>query len=157
MAGVDPVAYEIAETMRALQWRLRRSAGAEVEDLGITPAQARALRTAARFPEPPSMGALAERLHIGPRSATDLVDPLEQAGLLRREQDPANRRSYRLHLTAEGERVHAELRRRAQESAVRAFGVLADEDRSTLLALLRRVVDALPDAECPAPADRGQR
>ncbi|NHC45673.1 MarR family winged helix-turn-helix transcriptional regulator [Motilibacter aurantiacus] len=156
MAGTDPVAYEIAETMRALQWRLRRSAGAEVEDLGITPAQARALRTVARFAEPPSMGALAERLHIGPRSATDLVDPLEQSGLLRREQDPANRRSYRVHVTPEGERVHGQLRRRAHESAVRAFGVLGEDERATLLALLRRVVDALPAADCPAPGT-GQR
>ena len=155
MSSTDPVAYDLAETLRSLQWRLRRTAGAEVEDLGLTPAQARALRTVARFPAPPSMGALAERLHVSPRSVTDLVDPLEQAGLLRREQDPTNRRSVLLHVTAEGERAHAELRRRAQESAARAFGVLTQNERAALLGLLRRVVDALPEAECPPrPAQR---
>ena len=156
MAGTDPVAYEIAETLRSLGSRLRRSAGAEVEDLGITPAQARALRTVARFPAPPPMGALAERLHVSPRSVTDLVDPLEQAGLLRREQDPANRRSTLLRITEEGERAHAELRRRAQDSAAQAFAVLDDAERSTLLELLRRVVGSLPSVECSEPG-AGQR
>src|SRR4051812_16064845 len=113
MTSADPVAYEIAEALRALQWRLRRSAGAEVEDLGLTPAQARALRTVARFPEPPTMSALATRLHVTPRSVTDLVDALEQAGLLRREQDPANRRSYLLRMTEAGQGVTAQLRERA--------------------------------------------
>src|SRR4051812_45334150 len=105
MTSASPVAYEIAEALRALQWRVRRPAGAEVEDLGVTPAQARALGAVARFPEAPTMSALAARLHVSPRSVTDLVDPLEQAGLLRREQDPANRRSYRLRITPEGEQV----------------------------------------------------
>src|SRR4051812_48525979 len=87
-AQAGPAAYEIAEALRALQWRLRRAAGPEMEDLGVTPAQARALHAVARFAEPPTMGALAQRLHVSPRSVTDLVDGLEQAGLLRREQDP---------------------------------------------------------------------
>src|SRR3954468_23857924 len=144
-----PVAYEIAEALRALQWRLRRAAGPEMEDLGVTPAQARALHAVARFAEPPTMGALAQRLHVSPRSVTDLVDGLEQAGLLRREQDPANRRSYLLRRTPEGERVTAELRRRATASSACAFGVLDDGEQALLLDLLRRVSEALPEAECP--------
>src|SRR3954466_12649542 len=113
MESTERRSEEIAEALRALQWRLRRTSGAEVEDLGVTPAQARALGAVARFPEAPTMSALAARLHVSPRSVTDLVDPLEQAGLLRREQDPANRRSYRLRITPEGEQVTARLRARA--------------------------------------------
>ncbi|NAZ84245.1 MarR family transcriptional regulator [Kineococcus sp. R8] len=137
--------------MRSLQWRLRRRAGADLDDLGITPAQGRVLRVVAHSEEPPRMGQLAERLHIAPRSVTDLVDPLEEAGLLRREQDPGNRRSWRLRLTEAGTDVHAELRRRSRASAATAFAVLEPGERAALRALLQRV-DAGLDASAPGPA-----
>jgi len=147
----DTDAVQLAELLRSLQWRLRRRAGADLGDLGVTPAQGRVLRVVARSEVPPRMGQLAERLHIAPRSVTDLVDPLEDAGLLRREQDPGNRRSWRLLLTEAGADVHAELRRRSRASAAAAFAVLDADERAALRALLQRV-DAGLDAD-DAPPD----
>ncbi|WP_369069582.1 MarR family winged helix-turn-helix transcriptional regulator [Kineococcus terrestris] len=145
----DPV--EIADALRGLQHRLRHRAHAETGDLGVTPAQARLLRVLGRCERAPRMGELAERLRVAPRSVTDLVDPLEERGLLRREQDPANRRVALVRLTDEGRRVHAELHERARASAATAFEVLDEAERAQLLALLRRVTTALDTAGDPAP------
>ena len=146
-AEVDSDAAELAELLRSLQWRLRRRAGAGLGDLGVTPAQGRVLRAVAHSDEPPRMGQLAEHLHIAPRSVTDLVAPLEEAGLLHREQDPGNRRSWRLRLTEAGAEVHAELRRRSRAAAAAAFGVLDADERAALRALLLRVDAGLDEAE----------
>lgn len=147
---MDDLDADLFETLRSLQWRLRRGGHGDVDDLGITPAQGRVLRVVGRCDTPPRMGAVAERLHIAPRSLTDLVDPLEHAGLLRRETDPDNRRSVLLELTPRGSAVLQALHRRSRESAARAFAVLEVAERRQLLDLLRRVEGAV--AEDPAPS-----
>jgi DNA-binding MarR family transcriptional regulator len=140
---VDDLDGELLETLRSVQWRLRRRSHGDVEDLAITPAQGRVLRVVGRCGTPPRMGEVAARLHIAPRSLTDLVDPLEEAGLLRRATDPGNRRSLLLELTPAGTGVLEELGRRSRDSAARAFAVLDPPDRRSLLQLLRRVEEAL--------------
>jgi DNA-binding MarR family transcriptional regulator len=142
---VDDLDGELFETLRSLQWRLRRRSHGDVDDLGITPAQGRVLRVVGRCESAPRMGEVAERLHIAPRSLTDLVDPLEQARLLRRTPDPANRRSVQLVLTPAGRAVLDELARRSRQSAADAFAVLDSADRRQLLDLLHRVEEALAE------------
>lgn len=145
---MDDLDGELLETLRSVQWRLRRRSHGDVEDLDITPAQGRVLRIVGRCDRPPRMGEVAARLHIAPRSLTDLVDPLEEAGLLHRATDPENRRSLLLELTPAGTGVLEELGRRSRDSAARAFAVLDPPDRRSLLELLRRVEQALgEDAE----------
>ena len=140
---MDDLDGELLETLRSVQWRLRRRSHGDVEDLAITPAQGRVLRVVGRCATPPRMGEVAACLHIAPRSLTDLVDPLEEAGLLRRATDPGNRRSLLLELTPAGTGVLEELGRRSRDSAARAFAVLDPPDRRSLLQLLRRVEEAL--------------
>nr|WP_246315228.1 MarR family transcriptional regulator [Kineococcus aurantiacus] len=144
---------DLLEVLRSVQWRLRRNSHGDAGDLGVTPAQGRVLRVVGRCGTPPRMGEVAERLHIAPRSLTDLVDPLQDAGLLRRTPDPGNRRSVLLELTPRGASVLEELHQRSRRSAARAFAVLAPEERRHLLALLRRVEAAVDDP--PTGAGRG--
>lgn len=146
---MDDLDGELFETLRSLQWRLRRRSHGDVEDLGITPAQGRVLRIVGRCERPPRMGEVAARLHIAPRSLTDLVDPLEEAGLLRRATDPENRRSLLLDLTPAGGEVLDELGRRSRASATEAFAVLDPPDRRRLLELLGRVERALGEVAEP--------
>src|SRR3989454_12252860 len=55
-----------------------------------------------------AMGELAEMLDVSPRSVTGLVDNLERDGLVKRVDDPADRRSVYSEITEEGrERVKA--------------------------------------------------
>lgn len=114
-------------------------------EFGLTPGQARALSVIGRFPEPPRMAELAEKLHVVPRAVTPMVDALEQAGLVRRTVDPASRRSTLLELTGEGratcERIF-ELRARATGEL---FGPLSPAERALLTELLEKVDRERPD------------
>jgi DNA-binding MarR family transcriptional regulator len=55
--------------------------------------------------EVPSIGYLAERLVLRHNSVVELGNRCEEAGLVMRTSDPANRRHVVLRLTAEGERL----------------------------------------------------
>lgn len=131
------------ERLGGLFLRLARSAhGLQrhgLAEFGLTPAQARALSVIGRCAEPPRMAELAEKLHVVPRAVTPLVDALEEAGLVRRAVDPANRRSTLLELTdrgrATGERIF-ELRARATGEL---FGPLSPAERRLLIELLEKV------------------
>ena len=64
-------------------------------DWEVTPGQARALRVLAGA-DGMRPSALADALRIAPRSATEVVDALEERGWVRREPDATDRRATRL-------------------------------------------------------------
>jgi len=116
--------------------RIRRGQVSRLAPLGLTPAQARTLRTIDKMERPPRMTELAERLDIVPRSVTTLVDALETAGLVRRAPDPANRRSTLIMLTSEGERTLVRMREARLRAADELFAPLTAEQRQSLRDLL---------------------
>jgi DNA-binding MarR family transcriptional regulator len=134
MGYEDPV--QLADLLHGLTRRLRHAQAERLAPLGLTPAQERALRMIARGTEPLRMTELADRLGIVPRSVTTVVDALEEAGLVRRETDPRNRRAILLRLTPAGEAVRDELRESRRRAAEDLFAPLSDEDRKTLGELL---------------------
>jgi len=103
--------YRTLADFRYLLRRFLEFSQAAARKGGLTPAQHQALLAIKGFPgdEAPTMGDLAERLCIRHHSAVELVDRLEQAGLLRRRHDPNDRRRVQLALTAAAERHMAEL------------------------------------------------
>src|ERR1700690_974460 len=100
--SVPPGSIELVELLQRQTRRLRRAQADRLAPLGLTPAQERALRIVTRSEEPLRMTELADHLGIVPRSVTTVIDALEEAGLVRREVDPRNRRAIRLHLTDRG-------------------------------------------------------
>ena len=134
MAYEDPA--QLADLLHRLTRRLRRAQAERLAPLGLTPAQERALRMITRSEEPPRMAELADHLGIVPRSVTTVVDALEEAGLVRREIDPHNRRAIRLHLTDRGVAVRDEMRDARRRAAEDLFAPLAAEDRKALGELL---------------------
>jgi DNA-binding MarR family transcriptional regulator len=130
----DPV--QLADQVHRLTRRLRRAQAERLAPLGLTPAQERALRLISRGDEPLRMTELADRLGIVPRSLTTVVDALEEAGLVRREIDPRNRRAILLHLTDEGAAVRDGLREARRRAAEDLFAPLSADDRKTLAGLL---------------------
>jgi DNA-binding MarR family transcriptional regulator len=134
------VAYEdpnqLADLFQRLMRRLRRAQAERLAPLGLTPAQERALRTITRSEEPLRMTELADQLGIVPRSVTTVVDALEQAGLVRREIDPHNRRAIRLHLTDRGLAVRDDMREARRRAAEDLFAPLTAGDREALGELL---------------------
>ena len=132
----DPV--QLADLLHGLTRRLRRSQTDGLAPLGLTPAQGRALRMIARSQdeEPLRMTELADRLGIVPRSVTTVVDALEEAGLVRREVDPRNRRAILLRLTERGAAVRDDLREARRRAAEELFAPLSADQRETLVDLL---------------------
>ncbi|MBH0774762.1 MarR family winged helix-turn-helix transcriptional regulator [Nocardia bovistercoris] len=129
--------------------RIRRNQMARLAPLGLTPANARALRVVGYAEHPPSMTELAERLGIVPRSATTVVDALESAGLVTRTPDPANRRAIRLALTDAGAGALEHMARARHEAAAEIFAPLGSARRELLRELLADL--AASDAGNTAP------
>ena len=134
MADQDPA--QLADQLYRLTRRLRGAQAQRLAPLGLTPAQERALRLITRSEEPPRMTELADRLGIVPRSLTTVIDALEEAGLVRREIDPTNRRAILLHLTERGTAVRDDLREARRRAAEDLFAPLSAQDRQTLAKLL---------------------
>jgi DNA-binding MarR family transcriptional regulator len=134
-ANTDLVA-QLGELLTCTSWRLRRAARGELEPLGLTFGQARALRLLARAEAPLRMGELAVRLEVVPRSATAMVDALEAAGLVERRADPLDRRSVLVCLTDAGDELLARLSRARRAGAEALFARLDGAQRAQLLELL---------------------
>ncbi|MFG2052851.1 MarR family winged helix-turn-helix transcriptional regulator [Micromonospora sp. NPDC048930] len=130
----------LAETFWAVARRLRHQAKRTLEPWEINPGHARALAVLLRH-GPLRLSALADHLHIAPRSATEVVDGLEERGLIERRPDPADRRATLVALTGEGSRVGEAIRVARAAEADRFFGDLDPDDRAELGRILRRLRD----------------
>ncbi|GAA4986445.1 MarR family winged helix-turn-helix transcriptional regulator [Kineococcus glutinatus] len=106
----------------------------------LSPHQARALRAACEA-EGMRVSDLAGRLHIAPRSATEVARDLESRGLVARTPDPRDGRAVLLVATAEGRRVR-ELVDAARAADLRAhFRCLPERDRTELARILHRLAE----------------
>jgi DNA-binding MarR family transcriptional regulator len=128
---------ELAELLGHASRRLRRGSVAHLAPLGLTMAQARALRVVAQGPL--RMADIAAALDVVPRTVTPMVDGLEAAGLVTRRADPDDRRSVLVELTAGGRRLIERLERARRATAQQVFGALSAEERVALHALLERL------------------
>lgn len=110
--------------------------------MGLTPSRAHALWVLGES------GALTHRqladaLGIVPRSVTDLVDALEEDGLVARSSHPADRRASLVSLTAAGDTLAERLRREHAQFAGALFRDLSDRDVATFSRLLHRLLMTL--------------
>src|SRR5215208_1606921 len=79
-----------------------------------------------------TLGRLADAEHVRPPTMTRIVTALEEAGLVRKEASPHDRRSVRISATPAGRRLmQAARRRRIQALSVRLEG-LSQRDLATL-------------------------
>jgi len=131
---------------RLMRHRSRRTA----EGFGVTPGQARALRQLAQHGDL-RLSALSEWLRIAPRSGTEVVDALEERGLVRRSPDPDDRRATLVGLTPAGESVAAGLAAAQRAEADAFFGTLSPADREALTRILTGLRSADAPAEPAAP------
>jgi DNA-binding MarR family transcriptional regulator len=88
-----------------------------------------------------SQQALAGHLRILPSRLVILIDELEERGVLERRADPADRRSYALHLTAKGRDTMKAIGRVARDHQDALLASLSPEERDLLASLLLRVAD----------------
>jgi DNA-binding MarR family transcriptional regulator len=125
----------LSDSFRAVSRRLRLQTQQALAPWEITLAQARALGVLARHGAV-RLGALSEHLHIAPRSATEVVDALQQRALVERRPDPADRRATLVALTARGSEVAAGVRAARSAEAEKFFAGLDPADRAALTRIL---------------------
>jgi DNA-binding MarR family transcriptional regulator len=106
----------------------------------LSPHQGRALAVICRSGGV-RISALAEALHIAPRSATEVADGLEQRGLVERAPDPQDRRAVLLRATPAGEQVRAQVDAARAADSQAYFDRLPAGDRADLARILRSLVD----------------
>jgi DNA-binding MarR family transcriptional regulator len=126
----------LAEAFRAVARQLRHQTLRTLAPWDVTPSQARALGVLARH-GPMRLGTLSEHLRVAPRSATEVVDALEQAKLVERRPDPDDRRATLVALTSRGEEVAAGIRAARAAETEGFFARLDEADRASLARILR--------------------
>ncbi|MEO6092883.1 MAG: MarR family transcriptional regulator [Novosphingobium sp.] len=126
-------------TMMAQVSRLMRRAFDERARLiGVTRPQWQVLSHLARNPGI-NQGGLAELLEVEPITAGRMIDRLQEAELVERRPDPADRRAWRLHLTTRGAQLLGQLRPYAQDTYELALEGIAEHERAELMATLERM------------------
>ncbi|MFI5841409.1 MarR family winged helix-turn-helix transcriptional regulator [Catenuloplanes sp. NPDC051500] len=136
----SPAPDSLPELFWAVARRLRHTGRETLAPFSITPSQSRALGVLAHH-GPLRLSAVAEHLHIAPRSATEVIDGLEALGYAARRPDPDDRRATLVSVTEAGTAAGQAIQAARLAEADRIFGALAAEDRAALERILRGLLD----------------
>lgn len=130
----------LTEAFWSVAGRLRHLRREGMTRWDINPSHGRALGVLARHGTM-RLSELSDHLRIAARSVTEVVDALEERGLVTRQPDPSDRRATLLTLTAEGKRVTDEIWSTRTAEAEAFFGALSATDRAQLARILRKLQD----------------
>jgi DNA-binding MarR family transcriptional regulator len=100
-----------------------------------------------RHPEGLKMSELSKRMMVTTGNVTGITDQLEAEGLVRREVDPSDRRSFVVKLTPEGRRLFGEMAAVHEGWVIELFEGLSSEEKETLYALLGKLKQHLNGKE----------
>ncbi len=117
---------------------IRRAFDERARGIGVTRPQWRVLSVLLRN-EGINQGGLAELIDVEPITLCRMVDRLQEADLVERRPDPADRRAWRLHLTDKARALLEQLRPLAEGLFVDALQGLSDAERDQMMASLERV------------------
>lgn len=133
---MEDLLFEINETARAVRRLFDQRASA----IGVTRAQWRVLARLKREPGLKQVE-LAERLDMEPITLCRIVDRLEEAALVERKPDPADRRAWRLELTNKAAPLVEQLRGVAHDLAQDATDGIKEAELRNLQAQLAAIRD----------------
>ena len=133
------LSYELTGTLHAVVGRLE----AALEPLGLSLAKFGVLSKLVAAGEPLPLRELAERCACVRSNITQLVDRLEADKLVRRADDPHDRRSILAELTTEGRERHRAGQRALESAENDLFAPLPTKQRQQLLELLRSMRESL--------------
>ena len=132
---------QLGDLLPAATRALRHHWAAQLQPHGIAPHHARALRLIVRDGAV-RPGKVAEELRIAPRSATDVIDALEQRGLVERVSDPDDRRATSVRATPDGRALVGRIEEARSAGAEEFFAPLSPADQAELARLLLHLLDA---------------
>jgi DNA-binding MarR family transcriptional regulator len=134
--------FLLSDTARLLRRRFDERARAH----GATRAQWKAL-LGISLNEGINQGGLAERLEVEPITLCRMVDRMEEAGLVERRRDPADRRAWQLYLTDRAGPIIEELRVTGEDLTAQALRGFSPTQIDELSAALERIRDNLTQPE----------
>jgi DNA-binding MarR family transcriptional regulator len=139
----------ISQLARGMRRRIEQA----VAPLGLRPRELLALLHL-RERGPSAQQTLVELLGVDATNLVAVLNSLEDAGLIERRRDRADRRRAIIELSPRGERVLADLDRGFRQIDDEMLATLSSSERETLSALLAQAVEHIaPD--CGKPADEG--
>jgi DNA-binding MarR family transcriptional regulator len=116
--------------------QLRHRSARTLAPWDISPSHSRALAVLQRHGVM-RLSELAEHLRIAARSTTEVVDALEERGLIDRQPDPHDRRATLVTLTDDGTRVGNAIQQARADETAAFFSALNAEDQAELTRILR--------------------
>lgn len=128
--------HGIARSMRAWDEHMRQVA----LEVGIPDSYRPILMFLRRNPGA-SQRSIAAFLNVTTSAVNQVVKSMVEEGYVKKEPDPADKRSYKLYLTKKSEEISQRLRQRLQESddAITAF--IGAEKEEELMSLLHELTD----------------
>lgn len=124
---------------------LRHSWVEQLAPFDLTPHQYRAMTALTKNSLDPStndglrLKDVAHRLRIAPRSATEVIDQLEDKELVIRTQDPLDRRATLVQLSPSGYELSTKVRTARRGHTEEYFGRLTAADRAELARILTKL------------------
>ena len=132
---MENFAFEVSETARLI----RREANKRAAVLGATKAQWRVLARLSRAGDGVRQIELADALDVEPITLCRMIDRLEEAGLVERRRDGADRRAWRIHLTEAAAPVIARLEAMGVGFNADILAGIDEADRMTAERVLARI------------------
>jgi DNA-binding MarR family transcriptional regulator len=140
--GLDLATEAITQRVHMLHRGFEIGIAETSERFGLTAGEYAVLARLRGAGEPYRMSPsrLAESCILSSGAMTNRLDNLEEARLVKRVPDPADRRSVQVELTAKGRRVWDEMATLAAAREAQVTEPLDDDEKEQLNALLRRLV-----------------
>lgn len=144
------VAYLLSDSARLL----RRAFDMRVRAMGVTGPQARLLLVLGLH-EGENQGFYADQLDVEAITLGRMLDRMEEAGLIERRRDPADRRAWRVHLTPAGLDLLPELRAGITPMVEAMLAGFGEAERDQLGRMLEQIRANLSTALEPEIAAHG--
>src|SRR5947209_16478658 len=129
---------EIVQSLRSIITRVTGDASGAWMDLDVTMPQMKVLMLL-RENGALRVGVLARHLNVSTPTITGIVDRLVRQDLVRREDDPSDRRVVLNVLTPKGEQLMDRLRHRSDEELTQNINALSAQEQADLARLLKRL------------------
>lgn len=130
----DTLGTMVAQVSRLM----RRAFDERARSIGVTRPQWQVL-TLLTLHAGINQGGLAEILEVEPITLGRMIDRLQEAELVERRPDPADRRAWRLHLTDKGSSLIEQLKPLAFETFEEALDGIPSPDRDHLMGMLSQI------------------
>ena len=151
-SGELPDVLQFMQLLWAVVHGVGRTSKRMTIDVGVTGPQRLVLRVVGLFPGM-SAGDLAVVLHVHPSTLTGVLQRLVAQRLLRRVDDPRDRRRAMLRLTPRGARVNAITQGTIEAAVGTALDGVTVRDRAAARRVLERLAECLQPHSATAESD----